>query len=343
MSFAFLDKFINYLKNEKLFSHHTVVNYQRDLQSAIDFFVKENIHHFQEIKEQHIRALLVHGKTQKKSARTLNRQLSSLRSLFQYLIREGIIQDSPTKVIRSLKTPQLLPKPIDVDQMSKLLNMPQDDLWDCRDSALMELMYSAGLRVSELSNLNLCDLNLEQCTLRIMGKGKKVRIGIIGKKAVEALKKWMVQREEIIVGQGIQIKEHNKKQSKELKKELKEALFINKYARRLSVRSIQYCLYRRGVKQGVDERVHPHRLRHSFASHLLESSGDLKAVQELLGHADLSSTQIYTRLNFQHLAKVYDEYHPRAHRCRNSSKQQKKSETLVSGLTPFDVEQDTDN
>lgn len=288
-----LKAFLNHLEHERRFSAHTLLGYEKDLLSAGQFLSELAVENWQTVNESHIRALLVFGKNQKKSARTLNRQLSALRSFYQYLIREASATYNPATGVKALKTPHLLPKPLDTDQMTSLLNITANDFMTCRDSAVMELIYSAGLRVSEVCGLNLNDIDLAGQQLRIMGKGKKQRLGIIGRFANQALNLWIKQRALFVSSN-------------------EPALFISEQGKRLSVRCIQYRLYERGIKQGLDQRVHPHRLRHSFASHLLESSGDLRAVQELLGHSDLSSTQIYTQLNFQHLAKMYDEFHPRA-------------------------------
>ncbi len=297
-----IESFLHHLKYEKQFSKHTLTSYKTDLLDAVSFFNIQNINNWQAIQESTIRALLALRRTEKKSARTLNRQLSTLRSFYRYLIQRGLIQDNKAPRVATIKSNRLLPKAIDVDQMVKLLALPATNILAIRDIALMELLYSTGLRVSEVVSLNLGDLDLEQQQVSVIGKGKKARIAIIGKYAYKALKEWLKIRPNLITTE-------------------EPALFINKNGARISVRAIQYRLYKIGIKQGLDTRIHPHRLRHSFASHLLESSHDLRGVQELLGHANLSSTQIYTKINFQHLANVYDQCHPRA--CKQSKEDEK--------------------
>jgi len=297
-----IENFLQHLQYEKHSSKHTLISYKADLLDAISFFNTQNIHHWQTVQENTIRALLVLRKSENKSARTLNRQLSTLRSFYRYLVQRGLAEDNKALKIATLKSNRLLPKAIDVDQMSKLLDLAASNPLALRDIALMELLYSTGLRISELVSLNMADLDLEQQQISVIGKGRKSRIALIGQYAYKALKEWLNIRTRLI-------------------KDKEPALFINKNGSRLSARAIQYRLYKIGVKQGLDSRIHPHRLRHSFASHLLESSQDLRGVQELLGHENLSSTQIYTKINFQHLANIYDQCHPRANK---QSKENKK-------------------
>jgi integrase/recombinase XerC len=297
-----IDQFLNALQNERQLSPHTITSYRTDLLDAHRFFTTQSISNWQTLQDSTIRALLIYKRSQNISARTINRQLSSLRSFFRYLMREGIVLENKVQAITPLKTDHPLPKALEVDQMSQLLACPSDNqVLTLRDIAVIELLYSSGLRVSELISLNIGDLDFDQQQAHVIGKGKKSRIVLIGKFAVKALREWLVQRSLI-------------------QKADEKALFLNRNGARLTTRSVQYRLYQMGLKQGLNTRLHPHRLRHSFASHLLESSHDLRAVQELLGHADLSSTQIYTKLNFQHLANIYDQCHPRAHKQKDSSK-----------------------
>lgn len=288
-----IEKFLHHLQYEKHFSIHTLKNYKIDLLETVLFFNAQNIHYWTDVDESAIRALLVFRKKQNKSARTLNRQLSTLRSFYRYLIQKGQVQDNIALKVSTLKSTRLLPKAIDADKMTKLLTLPPSSNLAIRDIALLELLYSTGLRISELVSLNLADVDLEQQQVHVIGKGKKARIALIGQYAYKALKEWLNIRKSFI-------------------KQEECALFVNKNGKRLSARAIQYRLYTIGIQQGLDSRVHPHRLRHSFASHLLESSHDLRSIQELLGHENLSSTQIYTKINFQHLANIYDQCHPRA-------------------------------
>jgi integrase/recombinase XerC len=304
-----IQKFLKFIQYERQLSPHTLSSYKTDLLDALQFFsAQEQINTWPEVQEKTIRALLVSKRSQKISPRSANRQLSTLRSFYRFLIREGVVSENIAAQVSMLKTSSPLPKALEVDQMSRLLTMPStEDPFYIRDIALVELFYSTGLRVSELVSLNVADLDFHQQQASIIGKGKKARIVLIGRFAIKALETWLAYRKQLI-------KTNKQENEYESNNNNKEALFLNKFGRRLSARTIQYRLYQLGVRQGLETRLHPHRLRHSFASHLLESSHDLRAVQELLGHADLSSTQIYTKLNFQHLANVYDQCHPRAHK-----------------------------
>ncbi|HQY22585.1 MAG TPA: tyrosine recombinase XerC [Gammaproteobacteria bacterium] len=294
--------FLGSLRFERRSSEHTIASYKTDLMDALAFFEADHLNTWQDIQESTIRALLAFRRNQKISPRTLNRQLSALRTFFRYLMRRGLITDNKAMRVLALKTSRALPRALDVDQMAKLLELPASNPFAIRDLAIMELLYSTGLRVSEIVSLNVRDLDLKQQQTPVLGKGKKSRLALIGRCAVKALEQWLSIRTT-------------------LAEPVEPALFVNNKGKRLSARSIQYRLYNIGIQQGVETRVTPHRLRHSFASHLLESSNDLRAVQELLGHADLSTTQIYTKVNFQHLANVYDKCHPRA---RKQSEENKK-------------------
>ena len=294
--------FLGSLRFERRSSEHTIASYKTDLMDALAFFEADHLNTWQDVQESTIRALLAFRRNQKISPRTLNRQLSALRTFFRYLMRRGLITDNKAMRVLALKTSRALPRALDVDQMAKLLELPASNPFAIRDLAMMELLYSTGLRVSEIVSLNVRDLDLKQQQTPVLGKGKKSRLALIGRCAVKALEQWLSIRTT-------------------LAEPVEPALFVNNKGKRLSARSIQYRLYNIGIQQGVETRVTPHRLRHSFASHLLESSNDLRAVQELLGHADLSTTQIYTKVNFQHLANVYDKCHPRA---RKQSEENKK-------------------
>lgn len=294
-------QFLNTLQHEQHFSSHTLRSYKADLESAIDFFSTQKITTWQDIQESTLRALLIFRRGQKVSPRSINRQLSTLRTFYKYLMREGVVQDNKAARVMTLKTSHPLPKALEVDQVAHLLAAaPTNNTLDVRDVAIIELLYSTGLRAAELVSLNVADLDFKQQQIAVLGKGKKMRLVLLGRYAIEALKAWLILR-------------------KEFDTTNEKALFLNKNGGRLSARSVQYRLHQMGVKRGLKARLHPHRLRHSFASHLLESSQDLRAVQELLGHADLNSTQIYTKLNFQHLANVYDQCHPRAHKQKDKS------------------------
>ena len=225
--------------------------------------------------------------------RSIQRWLSSLRTFFNYGLKHRWLTSNPANGIAAPKSPKKLPKTLDVDQINQFLSLPESNWIDCRDHAIIELLYSSGLRLAELANLNLTDVDLREAMVTVTGKGNKTRQLPIGRQALGAMKSWLKRRQE-------------------LKKTDLPAMFLSQHGKRLSPRSIQDRLKKIGIKQGMQGKVHPHMLRHSFASHLLESSGDLRAVQELLGHQNISTTQIYTHLDFQHLAKVYDKAHPRA-------------------------------
>ena len=210
-----------------------------------------------------------------------------------YLLREGLIKSNPASGIRTPKAPKRLPNVLDVDQINQLLNIQETNPISLRDKAILELLYSSGLRLTELVNLNPIDLNLKDKSLMVMGKGGKTRMVPIGQKAIEAVNQWLDVRSQ-------------------LAKTDEEALFVGSKGARLGQRAIQARITHWGKKNGIQQGVYPHLLRHSFATHLLEASGDLRAVQELLGHKDISSTQIYTHLDFQHLAETYNKAHPRS-------------------------------
>lgn len=288
-----LNKFLHHLQHERRLSAHTLSNYQRDLLNVIAFCNTQSVSNWSALNSHHIRALVAQQHRRGLGGRSIARLLSALRSLFNYLLREGEVTQSPARGISAPKSARKLPNVLDVDDMQRLLDMSDADLLTCRDHAIMELMYSAGLRLSEVVGLNLNELDLREGQVRVTGKGNKVRLAPVGSYAIKALENWLKHRN------TLNIKDN-------------EALFLGRRGTRLTDRSIRERLRQWGVKQGIAQHVHPHQLRHSFASHLLESSGDLRAVQEMLGHADIGTTQIYTHLDFQHLARVYDTAHPRA-------------------------------
>lgn len=289
-----ISAFLHYLAQEKRMSPHTVTNYQRDLKQLVAFCEHYELVDWQTIKSSHIRQMISQLHRQGLASRSIQRFLSATRSFFRYLIREDLADNNPALAVQAPKGEKRLPSTLDVDQMSGLLDgTSQDTLIGCRDRAMMELFYSSGLRLAELANLDLRDVDFGAQLVHVLGKGNKQRIVPIGTQAIKALQHWLDTRDELGFFE-------------------QTALFISKQGRRLGVRSIQKRLSYWGKKQGISDKVHPHRLRHAFASHMLEASGDLRAVQELLGHADISTTQIYTHVDFQHLANVYDNAHPRA-------------------------------
>jgi len=293
---ALLDDFYNKLRNERQLSPHTLKNYQRDLNNLIGYCQQQSIKNWAALDEQHIRMHVSQRHRQGLSGKSLQRSLSALRTFFDYLIREGALKFNPAKGVKAPKVARKLPQTLDVDRVGQLLNIEGNDDLAIRDRAILELFYSSGLRLSELTGLNVDSL-IGESEVRVLGKGNKERQLPVGRKAAEALKKWLAIRSN-------------------LRAEGEKALFVSQRGTRLSPRSVQQRLRHWVLKQGLDTHVHPHMLRHSFASHILESSSDLRAVQELLGHADISTTQIYTHLDFQHLAKVYDQAHPRAKSTR---------------------------
>lgn len=286
------EDFFLYL-NHKNSSPHTINSYRRDIAVFVEFttelkssILNINHRHIQDFaRRQHLQGL---------SPASLRRRLSAVRSFYKFLIHKDLAKNNPVEGINLPKLKKKLPEVLGVDQMAGLLKKEEtaDDLL-IRDFAIFELMYSSGLRVSEVASLDLPMLRIDEETVRVLGKGSKQRIVPVGTLALTAIKKWLQIRQNLI-------------------KNKEEAIFISKIGKRLGIRSIQKRLARLANNKQMDRHVHPHMLRHSFASHLLESSGDLRAVQEMLGHADISTTQIYTHLDFQHLAKVYDKAHPRA-------------------------------
>ena len=289
-----IDFFLHYLEQEKRMSPHTVSNYQRDLKQFIHFCDETKLHDWPAIRSRHIRQFIARLHRNNLSGRSIQRLLSAIRSLYRFLIREGWANNNPAQAVQAPKVEKRLPATLDVDQMSGLLDgaMP-DTMIACRDHAMMELFYSSGLRLAELASLNILNVDFGDHLVHVTGKGSKDRIIPVGSQALNALKKWLIKRDELSFFE-------------------QSALFITQKGNRLGVRSIQKRLSYWGKRQGISDKVHPHRLRHAFASHMLEASSDLRSVQELLGHEDISTTQIYTHVDFQHLASVYDSAHPRA-------------------------------
>ncbi len=286
-----LTDYFKYLEFEKRVSEHTLKSYQRDIKQLVSYCAAHQIEQWQGVLPIDIRNHIANRHRKGLSSKSLQRELSAIRSFYNYLLKKLLVQNNPAKQIKAPKQERKLPKVLDVDQMSGILDSPPDSFLEIRDLAMFELFYSSGLRLSELADLNMDDIDLSERELRVLkGKGGKQRILPIGGKAVTALKKWFLYRTN----------------TTDL------AVFISNKGKRLGQRSIQLRLNRWCKKIGLPEHVHPHMLRHSFASHLLESSHDIRAVQELLGHSNLSTTQIYTHLDFQHLAEVYDKAHPKA-------------------------------
>lgn len=288
----------DFLRIERQVSHHTLSNYQRQLRAVAELLAQAAVENWTQLQPATVRWLLTQSHKQGLNAKSIALRLSALRQFCAYLVRAGTMRVNPAQGIKAPKASKHLPKNVDAEQLHQLLETEADSARAVRDLAIMELMYSAGLRLSELVNADLGDMDLTQGEIRVLGKGNKERIVPIGRKAVEALFAWLNVR--------MQFKPQD------------NALFLNRHGKRLSARSVQQIVTKWGKRQGLETHLHPHKLRHSFATHLLEGSGDLRAVQELLGHASLSTTQIYTHLDFQHLAKIYDAAHPRARRKTKS-------------------------
>ena len=290
-----IDQFLQYLNSERRLSPHTLSNYQRDLRGIVAYCDVALVENWPALEAKHVRAYLAARHRQGIGGRSLARALSTLRSFLRYLIREDALQKNVAQGVQAPKIPRKLPEPLDVDEMTQLLQSkgdPDDPLL-ARDDAMLELMYSAGLRLAELVSLDVGQIDLSDGSVEVLGKGNKTRVVPVGRYAREAVVAWQRLRGELANAD-------------------ENALFVGQRGARISPRTVQQRFRQRGIEQGIASRVHPHKLRHAFASHLLESSGDLRAVQELLGHADISTTQIYTHLDFQHLAEVYDKAHPRA-------------------------------
>lgn len=288
-----LNDFYSYLESERRYSPHTLAAYQRDLNAFITFSQQREFVNWTQMDDLHVRAFVASQHRKGLSGTSLQRQLSAIRSLFNHLCRHHRADKNPAQGVPAPRAPKRLPETLSVDQLESLLAFPGDDALACRDRAVMELFYGCGLRLSELTGLELGDIDWQQHTVSVTGKGRKQRHVPFGRKAKKALKQWLP---------------HRTAQADQEEK----ALFISRNGKRISNSSVQQRLKKRALQQGVGISLHPHMLRHSFATHLLESSNDLRAVQELLGHANLSTTQIYTHLDFQHLAGVYDKAHPRS-------------------------------
>lgn len=288
-----LERFFIYLESERKYSSHTLSAYQRDIKAFTAYCVQQYQTDWAEIDEALIRQFVASQHRKGLSGRSLQRRLSAVRTLFNYLRRHYGLKNNPAVGVPAPKSPKRLPETLGVDQLNRLLAQPDDDPLAHRDHAMMELLYGCGLRLSELTGLNLVDIDWQQQVLTVLGKGNKQRRVPFGKKALEALSTWITARTQLL-------------------KQEQTALFLSKNGQRIGNRNVQQRLKNRALKQGLNGNAYPHMLRHSFASHILESSGDLRAVQELLGHANLTTTQIYTHLDFQHLAGVYDKAHPRS-------------------------------
>ncbi|KFA59361.1 tyrosine recombinase XerC [Gilliamella sp. wkB18] len=289
-----VEEYLNYLKSEKQLSTNTQINYRRQLYALIALAKEIEISSWQDLDTSVVRLLMGRSKQTGLQARSLSLRLSALRSFCDWLVKKQVLKANPGRGILNPKLGKHLPKNIDIDEINQLLNIEYNDPLSVRDRAMLEVMYGSGLRLSELVNINCRELNLTDGEIRVMGKGGKERKLPLGGESIKWIKNWLSMRD-FLRPQG-------------------DALFVSKLGRRISPRNVEKRFAQIGVKQGLSSHVHPHKLRHSFATHMLESSRDLRAVQELLGHADLSTTQVYTHLDFSHLSEVYDLAHPRAKR-----------------------------
>lgn len=295
---ADIDAYFQHLRSERHMSPHTLDGYRRDLLKAMDFCQKQQLGQWTELKSAHVRQLIAEQHRQGLSSRSLARLLSSLRGLYRYLNQEGRCAHDPAAGISAPKGERRLPRLLDTDRAMQLLDGGiEDDFIGHRDQAMLELFYSSGLRLAELVSLNLDQLDVSAGLVHVHGKGNKDRVLPVGRKAREALQAWLPLRALSNPADG--------------------AVFVSQQGRRLGARAVQMRVRQAGVRE-LGQHLHPHMLRHSFASHMLESSQDLRSVQEMLGHADIGTTQIYTHLDFQYLAKVYDQAHPRAKRKQDS-------------------------
>lgn len=287
-----LQQFQRYLANERRLSRLTAVAYARDLQRLRAFCERRRIADWQSLDAAHVRLYVGELRQAGLSGRSIQRHLSAARSFYRYLLRERIVTRDPAAGLKAPRSARRLPKSLSPDEAARLVEIAAEDKSARRDRALLELLYSSGLRLGELCGLDLEDLPGDG-TVRVTGKGGKVRVVPIGAAAQAAMEQWLPDR-------------------MQWARPGEAAVFLSSRGRRLGGREVQRVVARRARAQGITQPVHPHMLRHSFASHVLESSGDLRAVQEMLGHASIATTQVYTHLDFQHLAKVYDQAHPRA-------------------------------
>jgi integrase/recombinase XerC len=288
----YLNEYLDFLHFERGLSDNTRNNYERDIQQLITLSQPSSLAN---LKIAQIRKYVAMLHSKGLGGKSIARMLSSWRGFFDYLVQRHQFKDNPVIGMRAPKSPKTLPQALSIEQTNKLVEIADDDILSQRDHAILELFYSSGLRLSELVGLNLDQLDFSEGTVTVTGKGNKTRIVPLGSQAKHAIENWLALRQQLL------IRNPNEK-----------AVFVSKQGRRISGRNIQYRMKEWSIKQGINSSVHPHMLRHSFATHVLQSSGDLRAVQEMLGHANISTTQVYTHLDYQHLTKVYDAAHPRA-------------------------------
>ena len=294
-SLQWLERYQRHLATERRLSPHTVAAYLRDLSALVRWCERSGLADWSELDHQHVRTFAARSHAQGLSGRSIQRRLAAVRSFYNFLLREGALRRNPALEVQAPKPGRRLPAALDVDQMARLLSFKPKTALERRDLALLELFYSSGLRLSELTGLRLKNVDLDTGQVTVTGKGDKERIVPVGRAAIAALRAWLGEREHL-AGRD------------------QQAVFVGRRGQPLGPRAVQLRVAAQARAMGIPQHLHPHMLRHSFATHLLESSGDLRAVQEMLGHASVSTTQIYTHLDFQHLARTYERAHPRAKR-----------------------------
>ena len=320
---AWIERFRSYLAVERRCSPHTVAAYTRDLQALVSYCDRSGLTSWVAIDSGHLRSFAARLHAGGLGPRSIQRRLSAVRSFYEFLQREahalrrGVpeqaaaaageerdvarIRSNPGQDVRAPKAARRLPQTLDADQMARLLEIPTGEPFAIRDRAIMELLYSSGLRLAEIVGLDLGSLDLRDRTVQVLGKGRKARVVPVGRVAIRALEQWLRERAGLV-------------------RPGEAALFVGRSGRRLGRRAVELRVAHWARRQGLPAHVYPHLFRHSFASHLLESGAELRGVQELLGHADIATTQIYTHLDFQHLARIYDATHPRARRAKTPAK-----------------------
>ena len=285
-----IEEFVTYLGVEKNYAQNTIASYERDLLKFLSFLINRNIAYWLEIESDTVNLFVMGLRHSEMSGKSIRRYLSSIRGFFNFLIDNGVMVKNPALSIQTPKIDRVLPKTIDFDDLRNMMNLKTGHYSELRSVLMIELLYSSGLRVSELVGINIKDLDVNEGFVRVMGKGGKARFSPIGSSAINILEAYLTKRPE----------------------SESDALFLNQKGLRISPRSVQNIVKKRALDVGISINVHPHMLRHAAATHFLQSSHDLRTVQEFLGHKSIKSTQIYTHLDFLELSKVYDEFHPRA-------------------------------
>ncbi|MBU2708216.1 tyrosine recombinase XerC [Zooshikella marina] len=292
-----INQFLNYLHVERRLANNTLISYQRDLQQLLTFMQDRQLHQWSQLSTVLLREFLQSQHQRGLNPRSIQRQLATLRRFCKHLYVNQHLSTNITLNLKAPKTQRKLPETLSVDQLEHLLSSPDDDPLQYRDHAILELFYSSGLRLNELVMLDMGDINLTSRLVKVQGKGNKERLLPVGSKAIESLQSWLSIRPQ-------------------LAKQTCSALFVSLRGTRISTRQVQYRLAKLAREKCLNTKLHPHMLRHSFATHMLEGSKDLRAVQELLGHKDISTTQVYTHIDFEYLSNVYDSSHPRSKRSK---------------------------